>query len=61
MFFKPSIRAAETVSMNVKWRKLLIRGSLWLTLEIILNCVGIDDMADYSEYVFERNQTTLIS
>jgi hypothetical protein len=46
--------------MNVKWRKLLIRGSLWLTLEIILNCVGIDDIADYSEYVFERNQTTLI-
>lgn len=46
--------------MSVKWRKLLLRGSIWLILEIILNCVGIDDMADYSEYIFERNQITLI-
>ena len=46
--------------MNVKWRKLIIRGSLWLTLEIVLNCIGIDDMADYSEYIFERNQLVRI-
>ena len=46
--------------MSVKWRKLLLKGSVWLMLEIVLNCVGIDDIADYSEYVFERNQNTLI-
>jgi len=40
--------------MNINWRKLLLRGSIWLCLEIALNCLGIDDMADYSEYVFER-------
>lgn len=47
--------------MSVKWRKLLLRGSIWLALEITLNCVGIDDIADYSEYIFERNQTALLS
>ena len=46
--------------MNVKWRKLLVKGSMWLTLEIALNCVGIDDIADYSEYVFERNQVAFL-
>jgi short-subunit dehydrogenase len=27
---------------------------VWLAAEIILNCVGLDDLADYSEFVFER-------
>ena len=47
--------------MNVKWRRLILRGSLWLALEVVLNCIGIDDMADYSEYIFERNQLVRIS
>ncbi len=46
--------------MDVKWRKLLLRGSIWLTLEITLNLVGIDDIADYSEFIFERNQITIL-
>ena len=45
--------------MNIKWRQLLLKGSLWLTVEIALNCMGLDDIADYSEYVFERNQIAL--
>ncbi len=46
--------------VNVKWRKLILKGSLWLTLEIVFNCIGIDDIADYSEYIFERNQIAQI-
>ena len=28
---------------------------VWLSAEIILNCVGLDDLADYSEFIFERD------
>lgn len=41
--------------MQVKWRKLLIKTAVWLTVEILLNLLGIDDLADYSEFVFERD------
>lgn len=37
------------------WKRSLSRIVVWLAAEIILNFVGLDDMADYSEYIFERN------
>jgi hypothetical protein len=27
---------------------------LWVAIEIILNLTGIDDLADYSEFLFEH-------
>lgn len=41
--------------MQVKWKKLLIKTALWLLAEIWLNFLGMDDIADYSEFVFERD------
>ena len=38
--------------MNVRWKKFLIRITLWLAVEIWLNFLGLDDMADYSEIYF---------
>ncbi|AFY58444.1 hypothetical protein Riv7116_6088 [Rivularia sp. PCC 7116] len=40
--------------MNVRWQKLLVKTSFWLATEIILNLIGIDDLADYSEFVYEN-------
>lgn len=40
--------------MNVHWKKLCIRLSIWLAAEVFLNIIGIDDLADYSEYHFEQ-------
>ncbi|MEL6461930.1 MAG: hypothetical protein AAFX46_13395 [Cyanobacteria bacterium J06636_27] len=40
--------------MNIRWQKLLIKTSCWLATEIFLNLIGIDDLADYSEFVFEN-------
>ncbi|BAY87416.1 hypothetical protein NIES267_69380 [Calothrix parasitica NIES-267] len=40
--------------MNVRWQKLLIKTSFWLATEIVLNLIGIDDLADYSEFVYEN-------
>ncbi len=42
--------------MNVQWKKLLARTTVWLLAEISLNLIGLDDLADYGEFVFERNQ-----
>ncbi|MDJ0708096.1 MAG: hypothetical protein QNJ46_32890 [Leptolyngbyaceae cyanobacterium MO_188.B28] len=41
--------------MNAQWKKGLIRTVVWVTAEILLNCVGGDDLADYSEFIFERH------
>ncbi|MDJ0590055.1 MAG: hypothetical protein QNJ72_08695 [Pleurocapsa sp. MO_226.B13] len=41
--------------MNVRWQKLLVKTSLWLTTEIWFNFLGIDNLADYSEFIFEKN------
>lgn len=42
------------------WSKnqLLLKIVIWLVAEILLNLLGIDDLADYSEFVFEKNSNT---
>ncbi len=35
--------------------KSIFKIVIWLVAEILLNFVGIDDLADYSEFVFENN------
>ena len=40
--------------MKVHWKTFFIRFSFWLTAEVLLNIMGIDDLADYSEYHFEH-------
>lgn len=42
-------------------KNILARLLLWLVVEIYLNCVGLDDLADYSEFVFEKHFTKLMS
>lgn len=44
--------------MKVQWKKLLTRTAIWLAAEILLNVLGIDDLADYSEFIFERHEVT---
>ena len=41
--------------MQIKARKLLIKMAVWLITEIIFNLMGIDDLIDYSEFIFEQN------
>ncbi len=38
--------------------KLIAKTVIWLAAEILFNFVGIDDLADYSEFVFENNSET---
>ena len=43
--------------MEIRWHKLLGKFTIWLTLEIVLNLMGLDDIADYSEFIFERGNS----
>ncbi|MGK7916304.1 MAG: hypothetical protein AB4038_12315 [Prochloraceae cyanobacterium] len=38
-----------------QWKKELAKITVWLAAEILLNFLGLDDLADYSEFIFERN------
>ena len=44
---------------NIKWRILCSKTIVWLAAEIILCLVGMDDIADYSEFLFDRNTNNI--
>lgn len=41
--------------IRIKWKKLLRKTGVWLTTEILLNLIGLDNFADYSEFVFAHD------
>ena len=41
--------------MEIRWKTLLTKTLIWLAAEIILNCIGVDTLADYSEFVFDKD------
>ncbi len=36
------------------WKKIMTKATIWLAAEILLTVVGLDNLADYSEFIFER-------
>ncbi len=40
-------------------QKLFFKLMFWLVLEIILNLIGLDDIADYSEFIFSYGSVNL--
>lgn len=45
--------------MDIKWKRLVFRIGVWLALEVFFGYIGVDTIADYSEFIFERNSITL--
>ena len=41
--------------MKVRWKTLFTKTLIWLAAEIVLNSMGLDTLADYSEFLFEPN------
>jgi len=37
--------------MNTNWQKLITKIFFWLLVEAVFNLIGIDDLADYSEFL----------
>jgi len=46
--------------MQVNWKMLMARLLIWFVAEVYLSLLGIDNLADYSEFIFERDSTVLI-
>lgn len=44
--------------MASKWQKRLVKISTWVAAEVVLTTVGLDNLADYSEFVFSERGLT---
>lgn len=40
--------------MQAQWKHVLIKTTIWLAAEVALNLLGVDNLADYGEFVFGR-------
>ncbi|HEY9637871.1 MAG TPA: hypothetical protein V6D14_31050 [Coleofasciculaceae cyanobacterium] len=38
--------------MKAQWKTVLVKMTTWLAAEIILNLIGLDSLADYSEFLY---------
>ena len=47
--------------MGIRQRQALTKVFIWLVTETMLGFAGLDDLADYSEFVFERNALVFIA
>ena len=45
--------------MNIYWKKLFLSLGYWLIAELCFNFLGIDDVADYTEFTSEQNRVIL--
>lgn len=45
--------------MQVRWKKLLAKTTVWLAAEIFLNLLGVDYLADYSEFLSGKEVAVL--
>lgn len=43
--------------MNVQWNRLIARVAIWVVAEVVLNLIGLDTLADYSEFFFEHQES----
>ncbi len=41
--------------MKINWTVFLTKAGFWLVAEVGLNLLNLDDLADYSEFIFEQN------
>ncbi len=46
----------DSVRPRVRWGKLLAKTAVWASAEILLNVVGLDTVADYTEFLTQHNQ-----
>jgi hypothetical protein len=44
---------------QVHWRKFALQTTVWLVAEVLLTCLGTDDLADYSEFHFIYRDDTI--
>ncbi len=40
--------------MKIRWKLFTSKMIMWFAAEITLTCLGIDDLADYTEFLSEK-------
>ncbi len=45
--------------MKVQWQKMVVKITVWVVAEIILNLIGLDNLANYTEFVYEQDMVIL--
>ena len=40
--------------IQVTWKNLIMKLTFWLLSEILLTFLGLDNLADYSEFIFSK-------
>ena len=45
--------AQEHPKPPVRWRKLLVKSTFWVSSELVLGLIGLDTLADYSEFLVQ--------
>lgn len=45
--------------MKFQWKKVLVKTIFWLAVEFTLNLLGLDSLADYSEFIYEQEVVAL--
>ena len=48
-------------SSQIHWKMLLVKFAIWLVAEVVLSLYGLDNIADYSEYLFRPRIELAIS
>lgn len=46
--------------MRVRWKTLITKVAVWMFLELLLNFLGLDQLADYSEFLDHSSSTFLV-
>lgn len=46
--------------MKTQRRQLFTKTIVWLVAEVVLNLAGLDNLADYSEFVFDQHAAATI-
>lgn len=47
--------------MQVKWKKLLLCIFITLITEVLFNFLGLDDLADYGEFILQKSYLVFLS
>ena len=45
--------------MKINYRQLLVKLLMWFVAEVVLSYVGLDNLADYSEYLKEQSTASI--
>lgn len=40
--------------MSAPWKHLIVKTTFWIAAEVLLNVTGLDNLADYSEFMEQQ-------